>query len=599
MPISIRHMGEGRIVAFLSFPVGFLHAFFAVSGKTCRKWVGRGTGIGSGKNAKRGCGFAAPFRASSGEYWGVSRPEAETSARRARPGPMRKKTEEERMEKLFKLKQYGTNTRTEIIAGITTFFTMAYIIFVNPNILQQAGTKNNPFDPTAIFVATIIASVVGTLVMAFFANVPYALAPGMGLNAFFTYTVCGVMGFTWEQGLAMVLICGLVNIVITVSGFRKVIIRAMPKILQNAIGGGIGLFIAYIGIKDAGLLKFTSDPGTYVMYGDKPATATIVANASAVPALVNFRDPSVQLALIGIAIILILMVLRVKGSILIGILATTAICMLEIVGGVNPHAFFPSLPANVNNAAAFFGSISVTPGSIATSVSSIGKTWCKFDFGGLVFDSKGSVRIALTLTALIGFVLTDIFDALGTFIGTGRRTGIFSDDDEKLLTAGRGVKSRLDRALFADLSATITGAFVGTSNTTTYVESSAGIAEGGRTGLTALTTAILFLLCLILAPVVGIVPSAATAPALIVVGILMIASITNIDWHNFEDAAVAFLTVAFMPFTYSITTGISFGFITFVLVKLLRGKAKEIHPVVYGVAGLFILNFVLLAVYNL
>ena len=504
------------------------------------------------------------------------------------------------MEKLFKLKQYGTTPRTEILAGITTFFTMAYIIFVNPNVLSQAGTKTNPFDFEGIFVATIIAAVVGTLVMALFANVPYALAPGMGLNAFFTYTVCGVMGFTWEQALAMVLICGIVNIIITVSGFRKVIIRAMPRILQSAIGGGIGLFIAYIGIKDAGLLKFTSDPGTYSLLGGKTAsTATAISDASAVPALVNFSNPSVQLALIGVAIILILMVRKVKGAILIGILATTGICLLEIVGGVNPHVFFPSLGKNVNSAAAFFATLSITPQSIGTSVSSISKTWCKFDFSGLIFSSNGTVKFALTLTALVGFVLTDIFDALGTFIGTGRRTGIFSEQDEELLTKGRGVKSRLDRALFADLSATITGAFVGTSNTTTYVESSAGIAQGGRTGLTSLTTAILFACCLVLAPVVGIVPGAATAPALIVVGILMIASIADIDWHNFEDAAVAFLTVAFMPFAYSITTGISFGFITFVLVRVLRGRAKEIHPVVWGTAALFIVNFVLLSIYNI
>lgn len=503
------------------------------------------------------------------------------------------------MEKLFKLKQYGTTARTEIIAGITTFFTMAYVIFVNPNILSQAGTQANPFDFQAIFVATIIASVVGTLVMALFANVPYALAPGMGLNAFFTYTVCGIMGFTWEQGLAMVLICGLVNIVITVSGFRKVIIRAMPRVLQSAIGGGIGLFIAYIGIKDAGLLKFTADPGTYQFLGKTPADATVIANASAVPGLVNFASPAVQLALIGVALILILMVRKVKGAILIGILVTTGICLIEILCGVDPHVFFPSLGKNIHTASAFFSTVSVTPQTIGTSIASISKTWCKFDFSGLIMDAHGKIKFALTLTALIGFVLTDIFDALGTFIGTGRRTGIFNADDEKLLTSSGGIKSRLDRALFADLSATITGAFVGTSNTTTYVESSAGIAVGGRTGLTSLTTAVLFAICLVLAPVVGVVPSAATAPALIVVGILMIASISDIDWHNFEDAAVAFLTVAFMPFSYSITTGISFGFITFVIVRVLRGRIKEIHPVVWGTAILFVINFILLSVYNL
>lgn len=495
------------------------------------------------------------------------------------------------MEKLFKLKQYGTNVRTETIAGITTFFTMAYIIFVNPQILSNTG-----MDAKGVFVATIIASVVGTLVMAFFANVPYALAPGMGLNAFFTFTVCGVMGFKWQQALAMVLICGLVNIVITVTGLRKIIIRSLPKVLQSAIGGGIGLFIAYIGIKDAGLLKFTIDPGNYTMLGKTAKDATIISNASAVPALVNFSNPAVLLALIGVLIILVLMVLKVKGSILIGIIATTAIALIEIACGVNPHVFFPSLGSNVNTAGAFFSSISITPGSIGSSIAAIQNTAFKMDFAGLFATPA---KTLLAFTAIISFVLTDIFDALGTFIGTGRRTGIFDENDEDLLKTGTGIKSRMDRALFADLCATITGAFVGTSNTTTYVESSAGIAEGGRTGLTSVVTAILFALCLVLSPIVGFVPSCATAPALIVVGILMIAAISDIDWHDFEEAAVAFVTVAFMPFTYSITTGIALGFITFVVLRLIRRKFSEIHPVVYGATILFIVNFVLLAVKNI
>lgn len=496
------------------------------------------------------------------------------------------------MEKLFKLKQYGTNVRTEIIAGVTTFFTMAYIIFVNPNTLQQAGTANNPFDPRGIFVATIIASVVGTLVMALFANVPYALAPGMGLNAFFTYTVCGVMGFTWQEALAMVLICGIVNIIITVTGLRKLIIRSLPRVLQSAIGGGIGLFVSYVGIKDAGLLKFTSDPGTYTLLPSK----TVISSASAVPALVNFSNPAVQLALIGVVIILILMALNVKGSILIGIISTTIICMIEIACGVNPHVFFPSLGKNVNTAAAFFSTVSISPKAIGESISAVRFTAFKMDFAGLFANHS---KVLLAFTAIIGFVLTDIFDALGTFIGTGRRTGIFDENDEKLLATGKGIKSRLDRALFADLSATITGAFVGTSNTTTFVESSAGIAEGGRTGLTSVVTAILFALCLFLSPVIGLVPTAATAPALIVVGILMISSIADIDWHNFEDAAVSFITVAFMPFAYSITTGISLGFITYVLIKIVKGKAKQVHPIMYGATALFIINFISLGINNL
>ena len=442
--------------------------------------------------------------------------------------------------------------------------------------------------------ATIIASVVGTLVMALFANVPYALAPGMGLNAFFTFTVCKVMGFTWEQALAMVLICGIINIIITVTGLRKAIIRSLPKVLQSAIGGGIGLFIAYIGIKDAGLLKFTSDPGTYLFLGKTASDATVIANSSAVPALVNFSNPAVLLGLIGVIIIVILLVKKVKGAILIGILATSVIALIEIACGVKPQYFFAASQAT--DSASFFSGFSITFESIGKSIGAIKDTAFKMDFAGLFADPT---KIVLAFTAIIAFILTDIFDALGTFIGTGRRTGIFDEKDEELLKSGKGLKSRMDKALFADLCATITGAFVGTSNTTTYVESAAGIAEGGRTGLTSVVTAILFALCLIFAPVVGIIPSCATAPALIVVGMLMIASIFDIDWRNFEEAAVAFITVAMMPFTYSITTGIAFGFIVYVLIKLLKGKAKEVHPIMYGATVLFLLNFVMLAVKNI
>ncbi|MDP4089600.1 MAG: NCS2 family permease [Bacillota bacterium] len=497
------------------------------------------------------------------------------------------------MEKFFKLKQYGTNVRTEILAGLTTFFTMAYIIFVNPNILKLAGTADNPFNPQGIFVATIISAVVGTLVMALFANVPYALAPGMGLNAFFTFTVCQIMGFRWQEALAMVFICGVVNIIITVTGLRKMIIRSLPPVLQKAIGGGIGLFIAYIGIKDCGLLKFTSDPGTYQFFGKTPADATVVASSSAVPAMVNFSSPSVQLALIGIVLILILMVLRVRGAILIGIASITALCFIEIgIFGVAPSAF--NLPGT--NAHEFFSSANVSISGIGKSIAQVQDTAFKMDFAGLF--ANGS-KFLLALTAMIAFILTDIFDALGTFIGTGRRAGIFDAEDEKLMLEGKGIKSRLDKALFADLSATIVGAFVGTSNTTTYVESSAGIAVGGRTGLTSVVTAAMFLVCLILSPVIGMVPGVATAPALVVVGILMMSSVGEIDWKDFSVAAVAFLTIALMPFTYSITTGIAFGFISYVIISILKKETKNIHPIIYFFTGLFILNFVLLAIRNL
>jgi len=496
------------------------------------------------------------------------------------------------MEKFFKLKHYGTNVRNEIIAGLTTFLTMAYIIFVNPSILQLAGTVDNPFNPQGIFVATVISSFVGTLIVGLFANVPYALAPGMGLNAFFTFTVCGTMGFTWQQALAMVFICGVVNIIITVTGLRKIIICSLPSILQKAIGGGIGLFIAYVGIKNSGLLKFTSDPGTYLFFGKTPDDATVVANSSAVPALVNFSNHGVQLALLGIIIIIILMVLKVKGAILIGIVSITALCFIEIALGVSPSEFGFA----AKNSHDFFSSANISLSGIGNSIASVKDTAFKMDFSGIFSDGS---RFILAITAMVAFILTDIFDAIGTFIGTGKRAGIFDSEDEKLMLEGKGVKSRLDKALFADLSATIIGSFVGTYNTTTYVESSAGIAAGGRTGLSSVVTAFMFLFCLVLAPVVGIIPSVATAPALIVVGILIMSSIGEIDWKDFSAAAVAFLTIALMPFAYSITTGISFGFITYVVIGLVKKEGKKIHPAIYFFTILFILNFILLSVKNL
>lgn len=465
------------------------------------------------------------------------------------------------LEKIFQFKKFGTNLSTEIIAGITTFFTMAYAIFIVPGVLATTG-----MDKNGVFVATIICTVVGTLFMALVANVPYALAPGIGLNAFFAYTVCMVMGFTWQQALMLVLLCGVVNILLTVTSFRKEIIKAIPHSLQCAIAGGIGMFIAYIGVKDAGLLKFTSNPGTYSMAGD-----TVIAGSSAVPAMVNFSSHSVQLALIGLFLILILMVLKVKGAILIGIIATTVI-------GI-PMGVTDTSTLNFND----FGN----------TISSIRHTALKLEFGDMFSSWE---KISLVATAAIGFILTDIFDTIGTFIGTGRKTGIFDDKDMDLFVNGKGFKSRMDRALFADLTATITGAFFGTSNTTTYVESSAGIAAGGRTGFTSVITAGCFALCLFLAPVISIVPLSATAPALIVVGVMMMSSFSEINWGDFEEAAPCFLAAVMMPFSYSITTGIATGFIVYTMIKIVKGKYKEVTPIAYGVCILFLINFVLLSI---
>lgn len=473
------------------------------------------------------------------------------------------------MDEFFKLKEKGSNVRTEIIAGLTTFFTMAYIIFVNPNMLGLTG-----MDKGGVFVATILAAAIGTLIMGLVANVPYATAPGMGLNAFFTFTVCFSMGFKWQEALAMVFICGLINILITVTKIRKSIIKAIPSGLQHAIGGGIGLFIAFIGIKNAGFIDFTLDAGTYVDVGG----GTIVGNSAAIPSLVNFSQPGPLLALIGLALTIVLLVMKVKGAMLIGIIATTLIGIpLQVT--MLPEAgklFDISAIGGIKNVAfSFFGST------------------------GLASLFSDPTRIFLVLITIFAFSLSDTFDTIGTFIGTGRKTGIFDEADEIALNTGSGFKSRMDKALFADSTATSIGALLGTSNTTTYIESSAGIGVGGRTGLTAVTVAILFLLCLPFASLVGIVPAQATAPALIIVGILMAEAFGHIAWNDLEEAIPAFLTIAVMTFAYNISYGIAAGFIFYSIIKLVRGKGKEVHPILYGAAILFLVNFVLMAIKNL
>lgn len=477
------------------------------------------------------------------------------------------------MEKFFKLKENGTTVSTEVMAGVTTFFAMAYIIFVNPQMLTLAGTADNPMPYGAVFLATIIASVAGTLVMGLFANVPYAQAPGMGLNAFFTYTVCGALGFTWQQALAMVFLCGIINVIITITRIRKLIIKSIPESIQNAIGGGIGIFIAYIGVKNAGLLSFTSDPGTYVQFGEG---GTVVASSSAVPGLVDFNTTGVILSLIGILIMIILLVLKVKGAILIGIVATS------IIG----------IPLGIVDLSA----IGATT-SLGASFAELGQTF------GVAFGGKGMLslfsdpsRIPLVLMTIFAFSLSDTFDTIGTFIGTGRRTGIFSEEDQKALESGSGFKSKMDKALFADSVATSIGALFGTSNTTTYVESAAGIGAGGRTGLTSVITALLFVLSIFLAPVIGIVPTQATAPALIVVGIMMLSSFKAIKWEDLDEAIPAFFAAIFMALCYSISYGIAFGFISYCLVKVVKKESKEIQPILWVSTGLFILNFIILAI---
>ncbi len=463
------------------------------------------------------------------------------------------------MKDFFALEEKKTSVRTEIVAGLTTFFTMAYIIFVNPSMLSATGMS---FE--GVFVATCLSAAVGTLIMALFANVPYAVAPGMGLNALFAYTVCLAGGFSWKQALSMVFICGLINIIITVTKLRKAIVKSIPESLQNAIGGAIGLFIAYLGLNNAGLISFTLTA---------TETGSLVLNAGVTPGMMAFSNPSLVLAVIGLLITVILMVMKVKGAILIGIVATTVI----------------GIPMGVTQ--------------MPQSIMSDSGTWQGFKdvafafFGGDGFISLFSdpAKIPFVIVTIFSMCLSDTFDSIGTFIGTGRKSGIFDAEDEKALE-GSGFKSRLDKALVADSFATSIGALLGTSNATTYVESSAGIAAGGRTGLTSLTTAIMFLICLPFAGLIGMVPSAATSPALIVVGVLMVEPFAKINWSDLNDAVPAFFTVAVMSFTYGITNGIAAGFIMYCITKICTKKAREIHPIIAAASILFVIDFILKAI---
>ena len=448
------------------------------------------------------------------------------------------------MEKLFKLKQNGTDVRTEIMAGLTTFFAMAYILFVNPTILSESGM---PWG--AVFLATIIASIIGTLVMGLVANVPYAQAPGMGLNAFFVYTVCFGLGFTWQQALSMVFICGLINILITVTKVRKFIIKAIPLSLQNAIGGGIGLFVAYIGFLNVEFINF----------------------GAGVPALATLNTPVLWVFLIGLIITIVLMLLNVKGAMLISIIATT------IVG-------IPFGVTSMGSAVSFTEACEALP----TTFLAI------FREGGIGSLFSDPAKIPLVLITIFSFSITDTFDTIGTFIGTGRRSGIFTAEEEAAMDES-GFKTRLDKALFADATATSIGALFGTSNTTTFVESAAGIGAGGRTGLTSVVTALCFAASAFLATFVSAVPSAATAPVLVMVGVLMASSFKDIDWGELDEAVPAFFAGLFMALCYSISYGIALGFITYCIVKICRKKAGEVHPLLWICTALFILNFVLLA----
>ena len=449
------------------------------------------------------------------------------------------------MEKFFHLKENGTTVSTEIIAGITTFFAMSYIIVVNPSILSQSGMEWG-----AVFLATIIASIIGTLVMALFANVPYAQAPGMGLNAFFVYTVCFGLGFTWQQALSMVFICGLFNIFITATRIRKNIMKAIPLSLQNAIGGGIGIFVAYIGILNVGIVTFESG----------------------VPALAVLDQPKFWVFLIGLVLTVVLVAKNVKGAMLIAIIVTT---LIGIPFGV-------TAPQETT--------------SFAEACEALPTTFLAiFRDGGLNSLFTDTSKLPLVLITIFAFSISDTFDTIGSFIGTGRRCGIFTEEEEKNMDEHKGFHTRLDRGLFADATATSIGALFGTSNTTTYVESATGIGVGGRTGLTSVVVAICFAISAFMASFISAVPYAATAPVLVVIGVLMTSSFKDIDWTDFNEAVPAFFAGLFMALCYSISYGIAAGFIFYCVIKIFSGKAKEIHPIMWICTFTFILNFVLLA----
>jgi len=470
---------------------------------------------------------------------------------------------------VFKLKEYGANARTEIIAGLTLFAAMAYIIPVNSSMLSQTGIPAG-----AVVLATCIAAAAGSLLMALWANVPYGMAPGMGLNAFFTFTVVFALGFTWQQALAMVFLSGVIDFVVTFTGVRKFIVASLPKALRSAMGVGIGLFIAYIGIKDAGLLSFTADPGTYSLLGDgTAANSTAVAGAGTVPAIVAINTTMLVLAVIAIALTIVLYILKVPGAILISIIVMTIVAGLFGLVHMDWGGYFGTMGQSFTQLGSVFGQ----------SVASI---------PSLFSDPS---KIVLAIATIFAFSMTGLFDELGTSLGLGRATGIFSEEEIENVAQVKGFKTRFARSLVPPSIATMFGSLFGTSNTTTYVESSAGIAAGGKTGLTAATTGVLFLASIVLAPLAMAVPSLATAPALIMVGALMIRPVKDIEWTDMEAAIPAFLAIAIMPFAYSITTGIAVGVIFYCLIKLVRGKVKEIHPVLAVIALLFVAYFVNMA----
>jgi len=445
------------------------------------------------------------------------------------------------LEKRFKLKENKTNVKTELLAGLTTFMSMSYIIFLNPTVLSQTG-----MDYNAVYAATIIASIIATLVMAFYANVPYALSAGVGLASLFTYTICGSMGYSWPQALAIVYISGILNFIVTITSLRKKIVTAIPLFMQNAITVGIGLFITYVGLINAGIIRFGADAV------EKGFAIGVT------PQLANLKENSILLAIIGLIITIVLLLRKSKGAYLKGIIITT------IIG----------IPLGVT-ALPDFSNYTILP--------SIAPTFMKIDFVGLFSIKTGLLTVFMTIFTMC---ISDLFDSVGVFIGTGKKAGLFKIDKNGNLP------KNLEKAMIADSCGTIIGSIFGTANTTTYLESSVGIEAGGRTGLTSFTVAVLFALSLFFSPIIACVPMAAIAPVLILIGMSMIESVSDIDWKDLFIAVPAFFTIIVMPFAYSITSGIEFGFIFYALVAIVCKKTKEVSPIIFVFAILFLLKYI-------
>ena len=464
------------------------------------------------------------------------------------------------MENFFKLKENHTDVKTEVMAGLTTFFAMSYIIFVNPDLLAtgadivNAGSYQQVYN--GVFFATCIAACIGTLLMGLYAKIPFAQAPGMGLNAFFAFTVMAGFGYGYSQTLGIVLISGLLFIAITAFGLREAIVDAIPVNVKTAISAGIGLFLAFLGLKTAGIV--VDNPATFVSLVDFSQIKTAEGRPAVMGALV---------AIIGLFVIAALYKMKVKGSILIGIIVCTVI----------------GIPMGVTHLPESF---SIDFGGQFKDFLDVSLFSCFSGLGSL-FEGKNLVDAIFTIVMLVlSFSMVDMFDTIGTLLGTAKKANLLDKN---------GNMPNMKKALMCDAIATTSGAMLGTSTVTTFVESSAGIGEGGKTGLTSVVTGLMFLVAMVLAPFVGIIPSAATAPALIFVGALMISSIKELEWDDMSVAIPSFLTIIMMPLTYSISNGIAFGLLSHVVIKAACGKFKEIKPFTVVLAILFIIRFFTIA----